>query len=400
MHYSEETLRKKILSDKYNKVIFSSGNNYDIYIVGGYVRDILLHRKSLDRDYVVKGTFMSLLNRVAFETSGKIVSLGRKGLHRIIVNNNVTLDFLPLKYNIECDIAERDFTINALAWSPKRGIIDIEGGRKDLSKKLIRMTAIENLKADPVRILRAYRFAEELSFGIDPETRNALRTLGGMIKQTKSERITLEFFKILNSTEPSGTLKTLLRDNVLGHIIYINYNELEDRLQVISKINKICDELPLRYRSMLHERFSQNLILKGLMRLEVLLEDIPEHILSFSSHITKRLMLMQKAEAFMCKRKVTRRLLFDLFALTENAAIDFLLKRNILKYIEDYERYLKIKKRGLLSCGQIMRIADIYDGPVLGRLLNIVKRAEFDEKVKTKQEAIDLLKKCQKSYVG
>jgi tRNA nucleotidyltransferase (CCA-adding enzyme) len=388
MQLNETALKRKILSDKYNKIIFSSGKRRDIYIVGGYIRDIVLNRKSVDRDYAVKGEFDQLLNSLAFKTGGKIIRMGKKGLRRVVLRNGVTLDFSPLNKDIESDISERDFTVNSLAWSPKRGIIDIDKGREDLSRKLIRMTALKNLREDSVRILRAFRLAEELSFRIDRRTRRALRMTKGMIKQAKNERIALEFFKILNSPDPSGTLKMLLKDGVLGCLIFLNYEELKKRLKVVSKIYRIYDKLPLRYRMILNKRFSQNISYRGLFRLEVLIGGLPRNMFSLSSDIIKRITLLHRADNFLHKRRIRREMLFDLFMLTEDAAIDFLITNRMIGSLRDYERYCKIMKKGLLTSAEIMRTTGISPGPALGRLIRMIKRAEFDHKVKTKKEAI------------
>ncbi len=393
MQLDGTALKRKILSDKYNRIIFTSGKGRDIYVVGGYIRDVLLNRRSLDRDYVVKGELDRLLKGVAFETGGKVVHIGKKGLHRIVSRNGVTLDFSSLKKDIESDVSERDFTVNSLAWSPERGIIDIYKGREDLLKKLIRMTDPKNLREDPVRILRAFRLGEELSFRIDPLTRSALRMTRGMIKQAKSERITLEFFKILSTPDPSRTLKMLLEDRVLGCLIFCNYNELKKRLEVVSKINRIYDELPLRHGILLGKRFSQNISYRGLFRLEALLKGIPQNILNLSSEIIKRLMLLHKADNFLHKRKIKKEMLFDIFVLTEHAAIDFLITRNVIRFLGEYERYRKVMKRGLLSSGEIITTTDISHGPDLGHLIKMIKRAEFNHEVKTKKEAIRLIKR-------
>ncbi len=157
-------INRKIKSDKYNSIILKSKKNLDIYIVGGYVRDILLGREGPDRDYAIRGDYSNFLKNIASRVNGKIFTIGKKNFHRIALKNGLMLDFMPVDNNIEHDLSVRDFTINSLAWSPERGIIDLHNGIDDLVKKTIRMVKIENLQNDPVRIVRAYRFADELSF--------------------------------------------------------------------------------------------------------------------------------------------------------------------------------------------------------------------------------------------
>lgn len=394
-------LNTRILSDKYNSIIFTSKGNLDIYIVGGYLRDILLGREGLDRDYAVsctdsitRGDFTKFLEKVASKIDGKIVRIGRRNLQRIVTENGVTLDFMPVDKNIEHDVSVRDFTINSLAWSPERGIIDLHDGINDLSDRIIRMIKIENLKDDPVRIIRAYRFADELSFEIETETREALKILSGLIKEAKTERVTLEFFRIISLNSPAQTLKKLLRDGVLGQIISIPYHKLEAKLKVIDKINEIINKLPLNYRMKLNQRFSQNLTYKGLLRLGVLLQGMPENTLNMSLVIYKRLIRLDKADKFSINthKSIKKGELYEIFRITEEASIDYLIIKNLSRYLGEMERYYSIKKRGILSTNEIIKVTRIDRGKALGDAIEILRKAQFENLIKTKQEARELLK--------
>ena len=123
-------------------------------------------------------------------------------------------DKILCKYTI---CSGRDFTINAIAWSPKTGLIDLHGGVEDIKNRLI--TAVKK-KSDlrPCRIIRANRISGEASLAINDNTQKLLKMLGCNIKQAKTERITLEFFRILNLYDPFIPLKTMLEHSILTHI--------------------------------------------------------------------------------------------------------------------------------------------------------------------------------------
>ncbi len=388
-------LNSMILSDRYNSIIFGKRKNLDVYIVGGYIRDILLGRESPDRDYAIKGDFRRYLREVASELDGKIIRIGKRGLYRIVLKNGMMLDFMPLYKNIADDLSERDFTINSLAWSPGRGVIDPHGGMQDLADSLIKMVKEENLRDDPVRILRAYRFSGELSFAIEDETRRSLKLLGNLLKEAKSERITLEFYKILNSKTTAGTLGLLLSDGILTTIISCFYAELETKIKAINKINKIFNKLPLNHRIKLDSDFSQGLTYKGLIRLEVLLRGIPDNLLRISSDISKRLVRLEKAYEIRGNRRkqFTKEDLYDIFSIAGDASAEFLIMENRIKYLDEFDRYRSLKKKGLLSTKEIIKYADVSEGKTLGYLIELLKKEEFAGKTTTKTDAIKLLDK-------
>ncbi|MEW6108473.1 MAG: hypothetical protein AB1632_04785 [Nitrospirota bacterium] len=365
-------------------------------MVGGYLRDVLLGRKSIDRDFAAKGNLQDILEKIAAKTDGRIICIGKRNFYRIVSAKGLMLDFSPVDKDIEHDLRERDFTVNSMAWSPGTGIIDLNNGMNDLSKKIIKMNRIDNLLKDPVRILRAYRLADEMSFKIDPKTRNALKTIRKRIREAKSERITLEFFRILNSNNNIITLRTLLKDGILEQIIPLSHGKLEDKLKVIYNFNKIFDKLPLRYKVKLGKEFSQGLSYKGLLTLEILMLGSPycDH-LTMSSRINEHISLLRNIRKFTGKEKRAREELYRIFKTAGRALLDYILINNMLKYINEYERYVRIMKKCILPTKEIMQITGLKEGKALGTVIEELKRAEFICKIKHKGEAIDFIKeKC------
>ncbi|MFZ2196378.1 MAG: hypothetical protein WAV13_01505 [Thermodesulfovibrionales bacterium] len=133
------------------------------------------------------------------------------------------MDFTLIDVDIEKDLAARDFAINALVWSPKSRLK-------------------ENLISDPVRIIRAYRISGETSLAINENIQRILKDIGYKIKQAKTERVTLEFFRILNLYDPFVPLKAMLGHAILTHIICLSNSKLMAKLKGINHLNKIICE--------------------------------------------------------------------------------------------------------------------------------------------------------------
>jgi poly(A) polymerase len=170
------------------------------YLVGGCVRDLLLGRAPADYDLAVTGDPSKSARALAAALGGRTVEIGRAAfrLWRVAAAGRI-IDVTPAGGgNISEDLQRRDFTINALAIDTATGeIIDVTGGRSDLSAGIIRMVAASAFNADPVRLIRAFRLAADLEFAIEPLTLAAIRRGAGAIQNSAGERIREELFKLL-----------------------------------------------------------------------------------------------------------------------------------------------------------------------------------------------------------
>ena len=169
-----KNIKKIILGNKINSKVFSLGR--EVYIVGGYLRDALIGKEPRDIDYVVRGDIRQFAGLVyaalgLTPAKGTTVELKKEQMIRIVLKNGITLDFTELKSGIRDNLAERDFTMNAIAWSPGTDIIDPFNGVKDIAKHRIKAISIDNFRNDPLRLLRTYRFISELGWKTEPETR-------------------------------------------------------------------------------------------------------------------------------------------------------------------------------------------------------------------------------------
>src|SRR4030042_2888561 len=227
MILSHYKLKSKILADRYNSIIFEVGRGRDLYLVGGYLRDILRGIHPSDRDYIVSGDIRTFVKEIRKVIGGTIVKFKKGDMIRIALKDGLTFDFSIPMVILKEDLSKRDFTINAIAWSPEKAIIDPYNGVDDIKKKIIRSISKENLISDPLRMLRAYRFAAELNGSIKKGTRNSIKNMKKNIKKVSSERITLELFNLLNSKHSARYLKMALSDNLLTSVLLIPYKTLE-----------------------------------------------------------------------------------------------------------------------------------------------------------------------------
>lgn len=192
------------------------------YIVGGSIRDLLLGHPPSDYDIAVLGNPESFAAKIAPKISGHTVKLGRPGepLYRI-VSSGITVDVSEAKGDsIEADLAQRDFTINAMAYDLSTdAVIDPQGGKRDLSNKTIRMTSDTVFQKDPIRLLRAYRLAAVLDFKIDSKTEAAVTKDASRIRLTAEERIRDELIRLFGSSNASPRLNQMAANGLLFSVI-------------------------------------------------------------------------------------------------------------------------------------------------------------------------------------
>ena len=191
-------------------------HGYEAYAVGGCVRDSILGRIPDDWDITTSakpkqvkavfgrtidtgiqhGTVTVMLEKCGYEvTTYRIDGEYEDSRHpkEVIFTNNLVED-----------LKRRDFTINAMAYSPKAGLIDVFDGMGDIKRKIIRCvgTATERFGEDALRILRAVRFGAQLKFQIEEETREAIRICARSLENISAERIQTELVKLMVSPEP------------------------------------------------------------------------------------------------------------------------------------------------------------------------------------------------------
>lgn len=397
-----EDIKKIVLGNKINSKVFSLGR--EVYIVGGYLRDVMLGKKSKDIDYIVRGDINEFACQLLVQErktkvqklldGATIVELKKEQMIRIVLKDGMTLDFTELKGKLEDNLRERDFTMNALAWSPKTGIIDLLNGVNDIKCHRIRGISIDNFRNDPLRLLRVYRFAAELGWEVDFKTRQMVNQLNMSIRKSASERITMELFKLLNSKDYESALKMALRDGLLEQFLSISSENLSDNIKTLPKLETTLKKLPPKLITTLGKPFSQELTLRGLLRLEQALKgSIPgKNRLRLSRLIRERLKVVHKLLTASEKYNLLAEgNIFDTFVKAKDAVFDFLTLSGNIELLSQAERFKRIWKNSFLAAEEIMAITKIKEGIELGKLIYRLKKMEFEGKLKTKREAIKWL---------
>jgi tRNA nucleotidyltransferase (CCA-adding enzyme) len=189
------------------------------YLVGGSVRDALLHRQAdyLDLDFVLPEKAIETAQRIAQHYGAGFVVLDADHQIARVVFTNATVDFAQQTGpTIAADLKRRDFTINAIAYNPHGEIlVDPLNGYADLQRQTLCMIAPENLEEDPLRLLRAYRQAAQLGFHLDPPTQETIRRLAPHLARMAAERVRGELDCLLSLATGSRFLWTAWQDGLL-----------------------------------------------------------------------------------------------------------------------------------------------------------------------------------------
>ncbi|MDA1109134.1 MAG: hypothetical protein O3A78_04860 [Nitrospinae bacterium] len=205
---------------KYLQVLseITSRIGHDLYLVGGTVRDTLLGKECSDFDFTGKN-IKKTAHRFASDTQSAFVNLdstpGRETF-RIIIEKQFNFDFTEMQGDcIEADLAQRDFTINAMAirlndyLEERDTFIDINRGRSDLKSKIVRVQQGPIFSSDPCRMLRAFRFASTLHFEIDADTLSKIVNEKSNLKKTAPERIYYEWILFLGGQQVLNLLQVM-----------------------------------------------------------------------------------------------------------------------------------------------------------------------------------------------
>lgn len=192
------------------------------YLVGGSVRDHILNRPSNDHDFAVPGNARAFAEKVATQLGVRMIEIGKnnKTIYRVVSGND-TIDFSPIEgKSIENDLKTRDFTVNGLGYDLRsERIIDPVGAVDDMKTKTIRLISQDAVLADPLRMLRAFRFAAVLGFEIAPQTLTVINKQSHLIAKSAGERVRAEMFKIMEVERSFPYIEQMSQAGLLTKII-------------------------------------------------------------------------------------------------------------------------------------------------------------------------------------
>lgn len=187
----------------------------EIYIVGGAVRDALLHRPLKDVDLATSGDGIRLARQIANHFKGDFFSLDpERGVGRALVDTpegRLILDVAGFRGDgLAADLADRDFTINAMAVDVRGDLnllIDPLGGEQDIALKQLRRCRDGAITSDPIRVLRAVRQGAQFGFRIEADTLGEVKAAAPLLAGASPERVRDELFKLLALPKPMGALR-------------------------------------------------------------------------------------------------------------------------------------------------------------------------------------------------
>ncbi|NOT73714.1 MAG: HD domain-containing protein [Cyclobacteriaceae bacterium] len=434
--------------------------NVEAYVVGGFVRDLILKRPNKDIDFVCVGSGIALAQKVGEKLGGLQVTVFKNFGTAMIRQGDYELEFVGARKEsysrdsrkpivedgtLEDDQRRRDFTINAMAISLNSAsygeLIDPFEGVKHLKEKMLKtpLDPAITFSDDPLRMMRAVRFASQLAFDIEPDTFQSIIDQKERLKIVSMERVIEETNKIILSPVPSYGFKLLFHSGLLKQFFpemvalqgveYVDNKAHKDNfyhtLQVLDNVSKTSDDLWLRWAAILHD------IAKPLTkRFE------PGHGFTFHGHEDKgarmvpgifkrfklplndrmdfvqklvRLHLRPIVLAYDVTDSAVRRLLFeagdDTEALMKLCRADITSKNSekVKKYIKNFEKVeekmLEVEKKDHIrnfqppiTGDEIIRMFNIPPGPIIGEIKEQIKEAILEGEIRNdREEALALL---------
>lgn len=255
-------------------------HGYEAYIVGGCVRDSLMGKRPSDWDICTSARAEEMM--ALFEDKrviptgiqhGTLTILAEDGAYEV-TTFRIDGEYLDHRHpksvaftrELAEDLSRRDFTINAMAWHPERGLIDLFGGVEDLRDRLVRAVGdpVQRFNEDGLRMLRMVRFATVLDFDYDPATYDAVRKQGHLLQYISKERIQVELNKILLAAHPARGLEDLYTLGMYPYIIPMmchtvgfaqrgGHHFLDVFEHSLLAVGVIAPELVLRLTMLLHD---------------------------------------------------------------------------------------------------------------------------------------------------
>jgi len=400
-----------------------------LYVVGGFVRDLLLGVSTLDLDLVVEGDAIRLARRLADAHGGRVRSHARFGTAKWIpgqASDEISylyqegLDLVSARTefyerptalpqversSIRQDLHRRDFTINTLAidLTPARWgeLLDFYGGERDLREGYVRVLHSLSFVEDPTRILRAARLEQRLGFRIEEQTEVLLRNALDLLDHTTAERIRQELYLILQEERPCDIIYRLKELGVLHQLhpqlrcdtwLRVRFCRMrrvlregrwplagDEMTEVLSAAGAQARPDPAWYLALLTFRLSEGNLRALMSRLKIvsreanLLRQVHglRHYLPFlEDERQKPSMLVRWLEP------AARAALFVLWIATDSPIAR--------EQIESYDHVYR-EVRPLLTGGDLQQMA-LPPGPIFGNLLDILRGARLDGQVKSRAD--------------
>ncbi len=354
------------------------------YLVGGYIRDIILGRltKQIDVDIVVPSNAIEIGKKIADNIGSKFIILDQKREVVRIFLNNIAVDIAnQVSSTIEGDLSSRDFSINSIAFLfDNKSLFDPLNGLQDIELSTIRTHSEINLLNDPLRILRCFRFVSELNFQIDLKLINFIKNNKGKLYLVAKERINYEIQKIVHGANALDAVILAKKINIFGSenlyensffldLEKINYAELnqeeKEKFLPLFFISQILDVATLEKLKFSKAEIAKTKLLRKW------------HFFLKETNITK----LNELDRFKLHQELEMFLPSFIFYLPQNLRFDWLNRWR------DKEDKL-FHPSNLVNGDLIKKNLKIDDGPILGELLQFLSKEFAFKRLNNFDEAI------------
>ena len=410
---------------------FAKARGVRLYLVGGSVRDLFLERQITDFDFALATDAIRFAKAFAANIKATCITLEEDPpTARVIVkadgssyNSQLTMDFAQFRAkSLTDDLRLRDLTINAMAVAFEdmefatdsvhrlglHRVIDPCGGMKDLKAGRLQFPSERVILADPIRLLRIYRFAAQLEFEISEQAVAFIRKHRALLPNVAVERCRDELMKILDVKRAHPYLRQIDASGLLTHVLP-NSRQVSMPWRLLEKFEEMPIPIPLRayseeIDSYLQEELGDGVSRRALIKLALLLGDN-------LSDIGKQLRLSRKATQFIkgiiskyaqflkdVDTQLAREQIIYFFRAAAShwwgvllyTATARPLDSVVLKQIADtyYEHILPIQKQGRLITGDdLIQVFNLKEGKQIGNLLEQIEERQFNGEIRTREEA-------------
>ena len=418
--------------------------NYEIYLVGGYLRNYYINNEiSFDRDLVVVGDSFKVANEIALQLDATFIELDSENkIYRIVLKDKENyLDISQaLENDILKDINRRDLTINSICYNlNKKEIFDPLNGLSDIKNRILKAPKLENYIDDPLRLLRLYRFYSLTNFEIDENLLKFTNDNFSLISQVAQERINCEIIKIFEGDFVVETLLKMLDNGILElifpfvkeikkiptnthHHLDLIHHSIETVKNIKSKnallkISAFYHDIgkpatwtiePIgRHRFIGHDIKGAQIAKKELADLKFSNKQIAYITDMIKYHIYPA-SLINSADNKKAFARFVRKLgentpdIIELSKADRLSALGEAVTKemlddslnhldNLLNYYNEVKDITQHKP--LLNGEEIMQILNLKPSKKVGEIMEEIKEMQLSGEIKTKDEAIDYLKK-------
>lgn len=401
----------------------SESINSGAYLVGGFVRDLILGVSNLDLDIVIEGDGIKFAEEFAGHLNAKLTLHRRFGTATVALRHGIKVDIATARKefypgpahlpevapgSLKDDLARRDFSINAMAISLNRRdfgrLLDVFGGRQDLISGSVRVLHDLSFIDDPTRILRAVRFEKRYNFRIEPRTLKLLKQAAGlgMLKAVEPQRLRDELISMLKEDNPARHIRRLAD---LAGLEFIS-PKLRPQAKTFGLLRSMRNQVRWFMRRYSHRRRIDNWVIYFSGIIDTLSARQAGSVLKkfvFSKGEEKRLRVYNKLSDKLIWLLSSRDIKASrIFSLLEPLSYEVILavraksaNPNLRRHTGDFfEVYNGMR---IMVSGEDLRGFGIVPGPAYRRIFGRVLNARLEGKVKTREEELSLIRKLIKN---